>query len=369
MRIAVFHNLPPGGAKRVLYEQLKFLSQENQIDLFQLTSTDNQFLDVRPFCKNIYTFSDPKPSSGFLKRLKEDIHIFWKIKNTQKKISDQINKENYDVVLVHPDSYTQAPYLLRFLKTPSVYFCEEWLRIVYEKEFEFHENVSLPKKIFETWSRKIKKRADYINTQAASKIVCNSNFTKGNIKQAYNRDALVNHLGVDTKVFKPSSKKRNQILFVGEPEEINGFNLLEEAYALLTSKNKPELKVMKASKIKSFSDTVLSQEYSKSKITVCLSRNEPFGFSVIESMACGTPVVALNEGGYKETVTNGKTGYLVQDNAKELASKIDLLLNPTTNKLFSERVLREAISTWGWSRHNKELTAILRKVSTKHEQN
>ena len=39
--------------------------------------------------------------------------------------------------------------------------------------------------------------------------------------------------------------------------------------------------------------------------------NEPFGLSVVESMACGTPVIAFNRGSMPELIENGKTGFLV----------------------------------------------------------
>lgn len=40
---------------------------------------------------------------------------------------------------------------------------------------------------------------------------------------------------------------------------------------------------------------------------------EPFGFSVVEAMACGTPVIAFNRGSMPEVIADGKTGFLVQD--------------------------------------------------------
>jgi len=40
---------------------------------------------------------------------------------------------------------------------------------------------------------------------------------------------------------------------------------------------------------------------------------EPFGLSVIESMACGTPVVAFNKGSMPELIEYGKTGFIVSD--------------------------------------------------------
>ncbi len=40
---------------------------------------------------------------------------------------------------------------------------------------------------------------------------------------------------------------------------------------------------------------------------------EPFGLTIIESMACGCPVVAFNRGSIPEIINHGKTGYIVKD--------------------------------------------------------
>jgi glycosyltransferase involved in cell wall biosynthesis len=51
---------------------------------------------------------------------------------------------------------------------------------------------------------------------------------------------------------------------------------------------------------------------------------EPFGLSVIESMACGTPVIAFNRGSMSELIENGKNGFLVNtvDDAIEAVGQI-----------------------------------------------
>jgi glycosyltransferase involved in cell wall biosynthesis len=40
---------------------------------------------------------------------------------------------------------------------------------------------------------------------------------------------------------------------------------------------------------------------------------EPFGLTLIEAMACGCPVVAMNKGAIPELVVNGETGFVVED--------------------------------------------------------
>lgn len=40
--------------------------------------------------------------------------------------------------------------------------------------------------------------------------------------------------------------------------------------------------------------------------------DEPFGLSVVEAMACGTPVIACNRGSMPELIRDGETGFLVE---------------------------------------------------------
>jgi len=52
--------------------------------------------------------------------------------------------------------------------------------------------------------------------------------------------------------------------------------------------------------------------------------DEPFGLSVIESMACGTPVIAFDRGSMPELIESGKNGFLVNnvDEAIEVVARI-----------------------------------------------
>lgn len=70
------------------------------------------------------------------------------------------------------------------------------------------------------------------------------------------------------------------------------------------------------------------QWYRYARATVFPIRwEEPFGLVLIESMACGTPILAFNEGAVPEIVLNGRTGFIVdcQDEMVEALDRIHSL--------------------------------------------
>ena len=71
--------------------------------------------------------------------------------------------------------------------------------------------------------------------------------------------------------------------------------------------------------------------------------DEPFGFSVVEAMACGTPVVAYDRGSMRELVDDGVTGFVVDDIDAAVAavSRVDTLDRHHIRSVAVERFSRD----------------------------
>src|ERR1700744_2640605 len=77
-----------------------------------------------------------------------------------------------------------------------------------------------------------------------------------------------------------------------------------------------------------------------------ISWPEPFGLVMIESMACGTPVIAFNSGSVPEIMEDCLTGFGVDDidGAVAAVGKPDLLFRPTIRSRFEERCSARAMA-------------------------
>ena len=161
--------------------------------------------------------------------------------------------------------------------------------------------------------------------------------------------------GVDTRLFRPRDQQAARrrlnlpagrlLLFVGRIERLKGIDTLLEAAALLLARpgyddlrvlivggdlesdgENPELRrVQQLAVDLGIADRVvflgsqpqaeLPYFYSAADLTIMPSHYESFGMVALESMACGTPVVASRVGGLARLVRDGETGILVPEEA------------------------------------------------------
>lgn len=84
--------------------------------------------------------------------------------------------------------------------------------------------------------------------------------------------------------------------------------------------------------------------------------DEPFGLSVVEAMACGTPVIAYRRGSMTELIEHGVTGFLV-DSPAEALTAIDHAAD-----LDRGAVRRSAVERFGVDRMAEEYLALYRRI-------
>lgn len=103
------------------------------------------------------------------------------------------------------------------------------------------------------------------------------------------------------------------------------------------------------------SDEILVKLYSLSDVFIFPSLEESMGYTALESLACGTPVVAFRTSGVTDIVKHGSNGYLAElYDTKDLAAGVVSVLNNPQHAAFSEAA-RE------WASQNFNLQTIARQ--------
>lgn len=389
MRIAFFHNIPSGGAKRSHYEQIKILSKSHNIDLYTITGIDDEFLPLRDFVRQRFEFAleyinFPKPLF-FLSPLAVLLNLF-RYERLSKRIAGKIDEGNYEIVFVARDYGVSAPSILRYVKTPAVYYCQEPPRDLYESQAlakigpRFSISRFLRVLNFLPY-RHIYKKIDKRNTKCARKVLVNSRFSKKIVDGIYGIDTEVVYHGVDTEKFKPGlAAKENMVIAVGALHWRKGYGFIIESLSRL--KDKPKLIIVAdrggraeeeylldlAAKgnvdIKIYKNINLDEEliglYDKAKLCVCAPFAEPLGLVPLEAMSCAIPVVAVNEGGLVETVINGETGILTERDLGQFSQAISALINDDElRNRYAQKAREYVIRKWQWNAPVNQLEGIL----------
>jgi glycosyltransferase involved in cell wall biosynthesis len=201
-------------------------------------------------------------------------------------------------------------------------------------------------------------RWDRSTAHRVDQFVANSRHVASRISRYYRRRAIVLHPPVDTAFFTPGGGERGRyFLVVSALVPYKRLDVAIEAARRLgvplrvvgTGPERARLARMAGPTVEflgGLSDDALREEY-RGAIALVLPGEEDFGISPVESLACGTPVVALARGGATESVTDGFTGVLVPElTADAFADGMTriqrLALDPTA--------LRRAAETFGADR-------------------
>lgn len=362
MNIAIYLDLPDGGAKRTMDEIIPLLSKNNKVSIFSCNSVLN--------------------NSRF--RLLRDIDSLFVSRILQKKLANIINRSNFDICFVTHDRHLQSPWILRYLRMPVVFLCQEPTRAFFEKFLDIDKKLPFLKLIYEKLNRQLRKQAEVENAQYSNKIIANSYYSVESIFRAYGKYATPIYLGVNLKTFYPQKNKyKNQVIIVGNNEPQKSLRLAVESLSLLPVSTRPVLfiacprknslseviKFAKNNKVKlkikyGLCPADLAKEYQNSLATLACASLEPFGLSVVESLACGTPVVAVKEGGFRETIKNGYNGFLVERDPQKISNAIE--------KLIKDKKLRQKLShncsayaqkTYTWEKTVKKIENLMYEIT------
>ncbi|MDE2026170.1 MAG: glycosyltransferase family 4 protein [Patescibacteria group bacterium] len=365
MKIAVFHELPLGGARGATNIFASLLKQHHTIDLFTTQPLDpgeeHNFSHVLvfPFDARLWKGKDWKT------RLYKDTFELYRLARHHEKIAQKINTGGYDVAFVQASQFLETPFILRFLAIPSSFYCHDpHYRMVYESIL-YPKNLDILHDLYERTNRFVRKQLDKQNFAAATQVIANSKFAQKQIEKSYGRESVVGYLGVDDKLFSPNPavKKDIDVLYIGSKEPLDGYKFLANAVKLMPPKL--TVKALFSEDTWIANPTEMSNLYRRAKLVVCTAYDEPFGLVPLESMASGVPVIAVNEGGYPETVADRKTGFLIPRNTEILAEKITwLLAHPAQLHDLGIQGRKVIVQSWTWKASLANLEKLLQDCAT-----
>jgi glycogen(starch) synthase len=183
------------------------------------------------------------------------------------------------------------------------------------------------------------------------------------------KTTLVVHNPIDQSNFPPStSVRKDTVLYVGRLERNKGAETMKEAIPILLRRFPAlEFRIVGSDgldrdgqswrqkildsldagqrtrvRFEEMARTDLVQAYQEAAVCILPSTWENSSYTLLEAMACATPVVACNSGGSPELIENGVSGFLIPvNNSAALVTRIaELLAEPSLRKSMGDNARR-----------------------------
>jgi glycosyltransferase involved in cell wall biosynthesis len=349
MRVAVWHNLPSGGGKRALVDHVDGLvARGHQVEVWSPPQADR---DVMPFRSGVSEHLvglgirgasrwGPCPPAPVLFQQLRAMHRHLDV------VAEEIASFEADVLLGGACQYFRAVDLPTRLGVPSVLYLGEPFRWLYEAlpVFALARPRRRPGEGQREWARRRardlvtlpgqRSQAAYELAAARSwdRLLVNSLFSRESVQRAYGLSAEVCYLGVHAERFqRPRLQRGRGLLGLGALVPEKGAARVLEALAELPEPRPvltwvgnvaaPRHVDQLVSTARALgvtldlrvgvTDDELLELMARSRALVYAPVLEPFGLAPLEASAASLPVVALAEGGVRETVVDGVTGILV----------------------------------------------------------
>ncbi len=218
---------------------------------------------------------------------------------------------------------------------------------------------------------------DYQSAQRVNTWVVNSENVRQRVAKFYRKDSMVVYPPIETSKFKEAAKgvKEKENYFFIASRLVGGKGIEEAAEAAVSlgfelkiagevsgwsqmakslEKYRNSGKVMLLGRV---SDEELYQLYASAKGFVALEKDVDFGMTPVEAMAAGTPVIALDNGGFRESVKNGVTGILIEDTRVVSLKKALERLKKTK---WDKKKLQDWAEKFSRERFEKEMKRVIK---------
>jgi len=201
------------------------------------------------------------------------------------------------------------------------------------------------------------------------------------LKKYFGVDSYVVYPPVDLNHFKPTSSHPNRDYFLSVQRinwqkrittQIEAFKGLEERLKIVggAGDKRPNADLLRLVEdydniefLGGVREAELPRLYTHAKATIQTGYHEDFGLVPIESMACGTPVIAVDEGGFKETVHSPTLGVRIKppygENLRRTVQNFD-------QAQYDPTVLRKEAEKYGLGRFKKEMKNYVKIAVKRH---
>lgn len=251
------------------------------------------------------------------------------------KAIESLDLSKYDLILSSSHAVTKG--VRKNKNQLHISYCHSPMRYIWDEAERYFEAANLNKGLKKFFANRILnylRKWDLKSAQLPDYLIANSHYIAEKIKRIYNRDSIVIYPPVDTTLFPLYEKKEDFYLIASRLVPYKKVDLVVQAFSMM-----PEKKLIvigsgpEKEKIKSllnlnieflgYQDFEKLRDYMQRAKAFVFAAEEDFGIIVVEAMACGTPVIALNKGGTAETVIDNKTGLLFENqNVEEIIEAI-----------------------------------------------
>ncbi len=339
MKVAVIHDwlVVNAGAEKVLKEILELFPNADIFSIVDfLSKKDREAILNGKFAKSTFIQKLPFAKSHF----RNYLPIF-------PRAIESLNLSGYDLII--SSSWAFAKGVKRKEGQVHICYCHTPIRYAWDLYEEYVSNLKEPKKFLVEMTLKYIRYWDIKSLDRVDYFIANSNFVKRRIKNIYKKDAKVIYPPVDVEKFTLYEQKENFYLTASRLVPYKKTKLIVEAFNKMPDK---ELVVIGAGEeleaIKAIAkDNITVLGYQEDRVLIDFMQRakafvyaaiEDFGIVPVEAMACGTPVVALNKGGTAESVIDGFSGVLFEN---QTCDDIILAIKRFEELNFSYKDIRE----------------------------